>query len=457
MTAESEAREKPLHKVGRLRLFLVIGICFAALVVLPNIPNITFGAANFYIKAGIHILIYGVITALLFLGLRCNRRAAVTALVLAALLAGLDEFFQHGSATRSASISDWLFDLVGIVIAMLLIAVIRRRKLGTLSLSLSLIALVLQTLILSLRPWSGIIGTVACVLPFTAITAGTGLLVAVGSRSLRHLVIAALPCVVLLAQYGQLIAAVMPSPAPPGRYLSVATINIEYMDDPPVPSESIRALADQLEKGSYDFVFLQEISKEAFAWLQERLVTQYPYSAISGRFFPKAILSRHAISDTADLAPSPWGPAILSCSVMVDSYPMKVMSVHLQPAPFLTLMNPMRLDELLRDSRYHKQDQIEKLVEVARSGIPIIAGGDYNLSPESADYGLLRKWLRDAHADGGTGIGFTWPCGKAYPRYARIDYIFTSADLEAFLTDNHDVLGSDHMMVASRIRIGGLR
>lgn len=70
---------------------------------------------NFVIRKGIHVLAYGLLGALHFRAIRgprtgWNVRWAVTALVLAAVVAAGDEYFQSLVPSRSGSVADFFLD-----------------------------------------------------------------------------------------------------------------------------------------------------------------------------------------------------------------------------------------------------------------------------------------------------------------------------------------------------------
>lgn len=74
----------------------------------------------------------------------------------------------------------------------------------------------------------------------------------------------------------------------------------------------------------------------------------------------------------------------------------------------------------------HRRREVAALLEAAgrlrEGGVPVLLGGDFNATPESAVVAeVLRAGWRDAWAECGQGEGFTFPAGA--PR-KRIDYLF---------------------------------
>lgn len=113
----------PRGMIGRG--IVVVATSVVATLLLPIIPNITFGAHTFAVKAAIHAVGYAIIFLAIFWGLSWCRHALPASILLAALLGAVDEWRQIGSPTRSASVSDWAFDALGVLLAA---AILRWRR-----------------------------------------------------------------------------------------------------------------------------------------------------------------------------------------------------------------------------------------------------------------------------------------------------------------------------------------
>ena len=70
---------------------------------------------------------------------------------------------------------------------------------------------------------------------------------------------------------------------------------------------------------------------------------------------------------------------------------------------------------------------------IERSPYPVILCGDFNEVPYGYAYGRVRKQLRNAFENSGTGFGFTY--NKA-PRYIRIDNQFYSNKKVSHIIEN---------------------
>lgn len=87
---------------------------------------------------------------------------------------------------------------------------------------------------------------------------------------------------------------------------------------------------------------------------------------------------------------------------------------------------------------------------VSGSPYPVVLCGDFNDTPSSYTYQTLRKGLKDAFIERGSGFGVTYT--KFFPAY-RIDYIFTSPEIEVnqFKTIRKEY--SDHFPVIGLVEL----
>jgi endonuclease/exonuclease/phosphatase (EEP) superfamily protein YafD len=96
--------------------------------------------------------------------------------------------------------------------------------------------------------------------------------------------------------------------------------------------------------------------------------------------------------------------------------------------------------------------QIEALLSfLATEPYPYIVAGDFNTSDFSMTYNRLASAMHDSFAEGGVGLGSSWPAVRAlgYPAFIppiiRIDYIWHSAGLQTVSAWKGDFSGSDHL------------
>jgi endonuclease/exonuclease/phosphatase (EEP) superfamily protein YafD len=76
---------------------------------------------------------------------------------------------------------------------------------------------------------------------------------------------------------------------------------------------------------------------------------------------------------------------------------------------------------------------------------PTLIVGDFNASywhPAFRD--LLRSGLSDAHTVHGKGFSASWPTGKFFPAFVRLDHALTGNGLVSTSVQDFTVPGSDH-------------
>ena len=83
------------------------------------------------------------------------------------------------------------------------------------------------------------------------------------------------------------------------------------------------------------------------------------------------------------------------------------------------------------------------------SPYPVIVAGDFNDTPVSYTYRVMRRGLNDAFVEAGYGAGFTYS-GKYPPN--RIDYILYSDGIDCIDFDIVKVRYSDHYPVIAYFR-----
>jgi VanZ family protein len=100
------------------RAVILMGLAAVAVAAgLASVPNIAFGSFNALIKACIHFGIYFYVTLGFQNALRWHRVNPAWASVIAVAIAAADEILQADNPSRSASLSDFLFNLVGVIAA----------------------------------------------------------------------------------------------------------------------------------------------------------------------------------------------------------------------------------------------------------------------------------------------------------------------------------------------------
>ena len=98
-------------------------------------------------------------------------------------------------------------------------------------------------------------------------------------------------------------------------------------------------------------------------------------------------------------------------------------------------------------SRALQVDRVRRHME--SSPYPVIVAGDFNDTPVSYTYRVMRRGLRDAFVEAGYGAGFTYR-GKYPPN--RIDYVLYSDEIECTDFDIVKARYSDHYPVIAYFR-----
>ena len=106
-----------------------------------------------------------------------------------------------------------------------------------------------------------------------------------------------------------------------------------------------------------------------------------------------------------------------------------------------------------REEGYRLQESAHVLALIERSrksGMPVVAGGDFNAEPGSEVHKrLLAAGLRDAWVECGAGDGFTYPADKPIK---RIDYLFLTGALRCTAARVIDTQISDHRPLLVTVR-----
>lgn len=245
-----------------------------------------------------------------------------------------------------------------------------------------------------------------------------------------------------------------PAPGPAPAELAVLDYNIHQgLDTWSVPA--LPAIADLIEASGADLVALQEVNRgwnisggvDAVAYLRWRL-PQYHlvYGPMHSDLFGNAILSRYPIRDWGweryPLGPSGLPRGYVWATVPTQAGEALFVSTHLTPY--------QRLGEEDRE----RLEQAELLLGFWGGRARAILAGDFNNEPDSpAIRRLLAGSLRDALAERGLGQASTY---RADRPYQRIDYVFTSPDVDAIAAEIPGVAASDHLPLLVRLRLGSL-
>ncbi|MFK7941973.1 MAG: endonuclease/exonuclease/phosphatase family protein [Paracoccaceae bacterium] len=137
-------------------------------------------------------------------------------------------------------------------------------------------------------------------------------------------------------------------------------------------------------------------------------------------------------------------PRQLFCTARTPLGPILIGSVHMPKARFDT---------------WQQDGDLARLVAVLETAtLPVVLAGDFNATPLTTPYRRVRRYLEDAHARAGWGLGMTFPT-RARPLlgalgpFLRIDYVFHGPELiarSARVLPDHPP-GADHLPLRAEL------
>jgi vancomycin resistance protein VanJ len=243
---------------------------------------------------------------------------------------------------------------------------------------------------------------------------------------------------------------------PPGAPLRVMTWNILW--SPHALDPVVRTIEEQQP----DIVALQELGTDQAQALASLLAAEYPYSALQpGGFDGLGVWSRYPITHAAPREDRDDGCACQRLEVAMGGTTIKIVNAHPQaPHYHLRYWRPSRrLPYFPIPAGYDAAHQDKAIRVIAndadRTEEPLIVLGDFNVGDRQPNYGVLRRSLRDAYRDAGSGFGLTFPnhtipLGRwMIPPLIRIDYIFHNAYFAAAAAHTVADPVSDHRAVVA--------
>ena len=213
---------------------------------------------------------------------------------------------------------------------------------------------------------------------------------------------------------------------------------------------------DLLTANPGDIVAVEELTPAVAAAIDvdPTLGARYPFRAL----FPSdgvagiGLLSRFPIrSPTYDLH-----PVRLEARIDLPDGPLVVLAAH--PFPALIYRVAGIPSGINPTDRNHGLDLLRaRVVELAVAGDRVLLLGDFNTAPTEPAFGRLVGGLHDAHAEVGSGPGWTWrPARFAFLGIGllRIDLILTTSGLEPLTTSVTCPAAGDHCLVQASLAYG---
>ena len=234
-----------------------------------------------------------------------------------------------------------------------------------------------------------------------------------------------------------------PAPAQPAGFpVKVMTYNIHsgYNVD---GGQDFEAIAQVIERSGADIVGLQEVSRgrlmdgsaDMTAWLSRRLGMQVLFLGTEEPIWGNALLSRYPILDSGE------SDLPLEGTTMRRGYLWAKIDLG-EEQPLLVIVT--HLHHIEKDSQI-RQVQVPVILDFWNNQSQTLLVGDLNAEPDSAEMVLIAKaGLIDSWLESGVGEGYSY---YATDPYKRIDYLWSSPDLEVIDIEVIQTPASDHLPV----------
>lgn len=221
-----------------------------------------------------------------------------------------------------------------------------------------------------------------------------------------------------------------------------------------------------------DILFLQEAAYDVMrkAKKEKRITEQYPYILTAKDSHTESCMSKYPILSSETIAFEDSGNSCLYLRILIGKDTLAVYNCHFQS-------NQLKTDEITEyqrfiknptDSTHYKASKhvVKRLLEsTAKRAVQarmisdrarnetakyLIVCGDFNDTPLSYSYHVFDKFMHNAYAKSGAGMGITYHESRLY---YRIDHIFCSKNMIPLHTwIDRTQKDSDHYPVISRIR-----
>lgn len=219
-----------------------------------------------------------------------------------------------------------------------------------------------------------------------------------------------------------------------------------------------------------DIISLEEVSPTYAAEKMKALSDLYPYQSNQQdktRWGDNFTLSKYPIVSSAYVELGiPDVPAPVRTVISVDGQNIAVYTVHLAWPVDDEAITAKGLEFYIQvalafDDTVRNQ-QIDNLITYLKGEpYPYVVAGDFNTSDFSVTYSKLAGTMHDSFAEGGQGLGGSWPVAQArgmpawLPPLIRIDYIWHSDGLRTVRAWQGEPVGSDHLPLLAELAFEG--
>jgi endonuclease/exonuclease/phosphatase family metal-dependent hydrolase len=222
-----------------------------------------------------------------------------------------------------------------------------------------------------------------------------------------------------------------------------------------------------------DIVFIQEAPRDIInkASRDRKVTSIYPYVGVSAASSSEAYFSKYPVAGSETINFENSGNGCLYLRILVGSDTLAVYNCHLQSNKLKDteiseyhkfIKNPTdsthykaskKVLKNLLESTSQRAVQARMIADRARKETAkyVIVCGDFNDTPLSYSHHVFNRFMTDAYAKSGVGMGITY---HEYKLYYRIDHIFCSSNITPLHTRiDHTQKDSDHYPVISRLRL----
>jgi len=219
-------------------------------------------------------------------------------------------------------------------------------------------------------------------------------------------------------------------------------------------------LKTRFRESDADILCLEEITPDFAANHLPDMRALYPYESFqkdANRKGDNFTLSRYPIisSEYVDLG-VPDVPSPVRVVIDINAEKVAVYTVHLAWPVDKEHVQAVQMDFYMRvitgfDDRTRNKQIDNLLAYLKQEPYPYILAGDFNTSDFSVTYNKLAGAMHDSFAEGGIGLGTSWPVAHVrglpawLPPLIRIDYIWHSDSLRTIRAWQGAETGSDHL------------
>ena len=257
-------------------------------------------------------------------------------------------------------------------------------------------------------------------------------------------------------------------------YITVVTYNTEgFGIDDNKDNTASNPLFKYIIGLDADIVFIQEATHQVLkrGTKEKQIASQYPYTSLPKDKSTEGCLSKYPIILSQVIHFENSGNTCLYLRLLVGQDTLAVYNCHLQsnqlneddiheyqsfiknPTDSTHYKTSKKVLKRLLESTAQRAVQARIIAERASQETAkyLIVCGDFNDTPLSYSYHLFDRFMQNAYAKSGVGMGITY---HEHKLYYRIDHIFCSKNMTPLHTwIDHSQKDSDHYPVISKIRL----